>query len=54
MSQFVAQLMDDPALARHLGEAGHAKLVRRYTIETTTDLVEGLYRRVRRHRQSDR
>ncbi len=54
MSQFVAQLMDDPALARRLGEAGHAKLVRRYTIETTTDLVEGLYRRVRRHRQSDR
>jgi glycosyltransferase involved in cell wall biosynthesis len=54
MSQYVAQLMDDAALARRLGEAGHEKLVRRYTIKTTTDLVEGFYRRVRRHKQSAR
>jgi hypothetical protein len=42
-------------MTRHWpGEAGHEKLVRRYTIKTTTDLVEGFYRRVRRHKQSAR
>jgi glycosyltransferase involved in cell wall biosynthesis len=49
-------LADNPEAARAAGEAGHAKLLRRYTTESVADVVEGAYVRAqRRHRsqQSD-
>jgi len=48
-------LADNPAAARAAGEAGHAKLLRRYTTTGVTDLVEGAYfRALRRHQSHQR
>lgn len=44
-------LAENPAAARAAGDAGHAKLLRRYTTTRVADLVEGAYFRAhRRHR----
>lgn len=43
-------LVDDPAVARAMGQHGRAKLERRYTVERIADVVEGTCARViRRH-----
>jgi glycosyltransferase involved in cell wall biosynthesis len=47
----LAWLADHPEAARAAGEAGHEKLLRRYTTARITDVVEGAYQRAaRRHR----
>lgn len=47
----LAWLADHPDAARAAGNAGHEKLLRRYTTARIADIVEGAYRRVlRRHR----
>mgnify|MGYP001084825537 CR=1 FL=1 len=46
----LTRLVDDPVMARGMGENGRAKLERRYTVERITDVVEGTCARViRRH-----
>ncbi len=42
-------LLADPSLGRRAGEAGRAKLLRRYTAGRIAETVEGLYLRVQRH-----
>jgi glycosyltransferase involved in cell wall biosynthesis len=47
----LAWLADHPQAARAAGEAGHEKLLRRYTTGHVTDMMEGAYQRaLRRHR----
>jgi glycosyltransferase involved in cell wall biosynthesis len=48
----IMTLVDNPARAAAMGQAGQAKLVRRYTTERITDIVEGLYARVLRRRRT--
>ncbi len=48
----VAALADRPELACTLGQRGHAKLERRYTLAHIGELVEGTYARVLRRRVS--
>jgi glycosyltransferase involved in cell wall biosynthesis len=50
MEAALATLLEDPARARRMGEAGRAKLARRYTTDRIAALVEALYARVLRHR----
>ncbi|MDP3660639.1 glycosyltransferase family 4 protein [Phenylobacterium sp.] len=42
-SKYFNTLSDDPALARRMGEAGHARALARYTIETTVERYAALY-----------
>jgi glycosyltransferase involved in cell wall biosynthesis len=48
----LAWMADNPAAARAAGDAGHAKLVRRYTTERIADVVEGAYNRAQRRHHS--
>jgi hypothetical protein len=48
----LAWLADHPDAARAAGEAGHAKLLRRYTSERVADVVEGAYMRAQRRHKS--
>ena len=51
----LAWLADHPEAARAAGEAGHEKLLRRYTTARIADVVEGAYVRAqRRHRSQQR
>jgi glycosyltransferase involved in cell wall biosynthesis len=51
IAERLRRLADNPAEARAAGDAGHAKLLRRYTTVRVADLVEGAYYRAcRRHR----
>lgn len=55
ITQRLAWLADHPEAARAAGEAGYAKLIRRYTIERVTDMMEGAYMRaLRRHHSHQR
>jgi glycosyltransferase involved in cell wall biosynthesis len=48
----LAWLADHPEAARTAGEAGHEKLLRRYTTARIADIVEGAYVRAQRRRSS--
>ena len=48
----LAWLADHPEAARAAGEAGYAKLLRRYTTTRIADVVEGAYMRAQRRHQS--
>jgi glycosyltransferase involved in cell wall biosynthesis len=48
----LAWLAEHPEEARAAGDAGHAKLLRRYTTERIADIVEGAYARARRRHRS--
>jgi glycosyltransferase involved in cell wall biosynthesis len=48
----LAWLADHPEAARAAGEAGHEKLLRRYTTTRIADVVEGAYFRAQRRHQS--
>lgn len=48
----LAWLADHPEAAHAAGEAGHEKLIRRYTTERVADIVEGAYARALRRHES--
>lgn len=50
----LAWLADHPEAAKAIGAAGHAKLLRRYTIDRIAEIVEGAYVRAKRRHQSQR
>jgi glycosyltransferase involved in cell wall biosynthesis len=50
----ITTLVDNPARAAAMGQAGRAKLVRRYTTERIADTVEGLYARLLRRQRTTR
>ena len=45
-------LLEDPDLARQMGQRGRAKVLNRYTVSRITDIVEGVYLRVLRCHRS--
>lgn len=50
----LAWVADHPQAARAAGEAGRTKLLRRYTTERITDIIEAAYQRAHRRHQSRR
>jgi glycosyltransferase involved in cell wall biosynthesis len=52
ITERLAWLADNPAAARAAGDAGHEKLLSRYTTERIADVVEGAYQRAQRRRHS--
>jgi len=52
MTGYVHRLLAEPDLAHRMGDAGHEKLHRRYTIGALGELVEGFYHRVVRHHRT--
>jgi glycosyltransferase involved in cell wall biosynthesis len=46
LADAIAQLLNDPAACRAMGEAGHSRVLERFTWAKTATATEALYREV--------